>query len=141
MSYPPPPNQPDPYQPGQPYDPQQSGPPSYGPPVSGQPGYPGHQPQPYGGGYPGYPQQRRTNVMAIVALALAIFVPPVSIVLGHIAKKQIRTSGEEGAGLATAGLVIGYVLTALYVLGCCGAIALGYFSSTVSNDGGAVTGY
>jgi hypothetical protein len=140
MTYPPPPppNQPDPYQPGQPYDPQQSGPPSYGPPVSGQPAY---QPQPYGGGYPGYPQQRRTNVMAIVALALAIFVPPASIVLGHIARKQIRTSGEEGAGLATAGLVIGYVLTALYVLGCCGAIALGYFGSTVSNDGGAVTGY
>ncbi|GIF64889.1 hypothetical protein Ais01nite_29240 [Asanoa ishikariensis] len=155
MSYPPPPNQPDPYQPGQPYDPQQSAPPSYGPPQSGPPSYgppiSGQPaPDPYGqyppavqpgypAGYPqqayagGYPQQRRTSVMAILALVLGILIPPAGIVLGHIAKKQLRTSGEDGAGLATAGLIIGYVLTGLYVLGCCGVIGLGMLSSNTTS--------
>ncbi|SNT61358.1 protein of unknown function [Asanoa hainanensis] len=154
MSYPPPPNQPDPYQPGQPYDPQQSAPPSYGPPpVSGQPDpygqYPPAQPA-YGAGYPqqqpygypaGYPQQRRTSVMAILALVLGILIPPAGIVLGHIAKKQLRTSGEDGAGLATAGLIIGYVLTGLYILGCCGIIGLGMLSSDVNTGSVSDTGY
>ena len=35
----------------------------------------------------------------------------VAIVLGHIAKRQIRESGgmQQGDGLATAGLIIGYI--------------------------------
>jgi hypothetical protein len=41
---------------------------------------------------------------------------PVGIVLGHIARRQIRESGEEGAGLATAGLIVGYVFTGLGLL-------------------------
>jgi Domain of unknown function (DUF1707)/Domain of unknown function (DUF4190) len=36
-----------------------------------------------------------------------------AIVLGHIAKRQIRERGEGGDGLATAGLALGYV-----VVGC-----------------------
>jgi hypothetical protein len=30
-------------------------------------------------------------------------------VLGHVARKQIRRTGEDGAGLALAGLVLGWV--------------------------------
>jgi hypothetical protein len=158
MTYPPPGNPQDPYQPGQPYDPQQSGPPSYGPPpsydppaygnpTSGQPAsgqpdpygqYPPQQPQGYGyppPGYGGYPQPARgTNIMAILSLVFAFVFAPAGIVLGHIAKKQLRTSGEEGGGLATAGLVLSYIFVGLYVLFCCGIVSLGWFSSTVDTN-------
>jgi len=39
-----------------------------------------------------------------------------AIILGHMARKQIRQTGEQGAGMATAGLVLGYIGVALTVL-------------------------
>jgi hypothetical protein len=107
---------------GQPYGqqyPPTSGQP-YGqqyPPTSGQP----YGQQPYGaGGYPppGYAPAPATNTMAILALVFAFIFAPASIVLGHVAKKQIRQTGEGGEGLATAGLWLGYIFTSLYALGC-----------------------
>jgi hypothetical protein len=106
---------------GQPYGQQQY------PPTSGQP-Y-GQQPyaqQPYGQqppyGQPGYGQPYSpgpsTNTMAILALVFAFVFSPAAIVMGHVAKKQIRQTGEGGDGLATAGLWLGYIFTGLYVLGC-----------------------
>ena len=56
--------------------------------------------------------------MAILSLVLSILglftciTAPVGIVLGHIAKRQIH-SRRGGRGLATAGLIIGYVVTGL----------------------------
>ncbi len=74
----------------------------------------------------GYPvaTQRPTNQLAIVSLAagIASFVilpfigALVAIVTGHIARSQIRKTGEDGGGLALAGLVIGYVHLALFAL-------------------------
>jgi hypothetical protein len=37
----------------------------------------------------------------------------VAIVTGHMARNQIKQTGEAGMGLATAGLVIGYIHVAL----------------------------
>jgi hypothetical protein len=37
----------------------------------------------------------------------------IAIVTGHMARNQIRKTGEGGMGLATAGLVIGYIHIAL----------------------------
>jgi hypothetical protein len=74
---------------------------------------------PYGAGY-GAPQ--RTNPLAIVSLVCSLaglvtcISAPVGIVLGHIAKRQIRQTGEQGAGLATAGLWAGYIITGLGLL-------------------------
>lgn len=65
----------------------------------------------------------RTNSLAIAALVCGVveFVVPLAfiaaIVLGHKARRQIRRTGEDGYGLATAGLVLGYLLLALGVLG------------------------
>jgi peptidyl-prolyl cis-trans isomerase B (cyclophilin B) len=70
-------------------------------------------------GYPGYPPPpppRQTNAWAIVALVSAFTIPPVAIVCGHISLSQIKRTGDEGRVLAIAGLVIGYVLTALAVV-------------------------
>jgi hypothetical protein len=112
------PQQPDPYAqsippPGQPY-------PQPGQPYQ-HPGYPapGYPPQPPTGGGGG-----GTNVMAILALVFAFVFWPAGIVLGHIAKKQIAERGEEGAGLATAGLILSYVFGGLTVL-CCGLGVIG----------------
>jgi hypothetical protein len=57
--------------------------------------------------------------MAILSLVFAFVFSPLAIVFGHMAKKQIRETGEDGDGLATAGLVLGYIFTGIYVVGCC----------------------
>ncbi|RKN48455.1 DUF4190 domain-containing protein [Micromonospora endolithica] len=59
---------------------------------------------------------RGTNVMAILALVFAFVFSPLGIVFGHLAKKQIRQTGEQGEGLAKAGLILGYIFTILGVL-------------------------
>jgi len=40
----------------------------------------------------------------------------VGIILGHIALNQIKNTGEEGRGMAVAGLVIGYILVVVAIL-------------------------
>jgi len=49
--------------------------------------------------------------MAIASLVCAFVFAPLGIVFGHLSLSQIRRSGEDGRGLAIAGLVIGYVVT------------------------------
>jgi hypothetical protein len=51
-----------------------------------------------------------------LALALALLVAPVGLVLGVIARRRIRRTGEEGAGTALAAIVVGATLTAAYLL-------------------------
>lgn len=75
--------------------------------------------QAYGPNY--YPARAQTNVWAIVSLVCSLagiftgFTAIMGIVGGHIARKQIRTSGEEGDGLALAGLIIGYIVAGAHV--------------------------
>lgn len=66
------------------------------------------QPDPYG--------RRPTNTLAVLALVFAFLIAPLGIVFGHIARGQIKRTGEEGDGLALAGLIIGYIFTALGIL-------------------------
>jgi hypothetical protein len=54
--------------------------------------------------------------MAILSLVLAFVFAPAGIVLGVIARKQIRQTGEDGDGLALAGIIVGGIFTALFVL-------------------------
>jgi hypothetical protein len=50
-----------------------------------------------------------TNTMAILALIFGLAGGLLGIFFGHIARAQIRRTGEQGWGLATAGLVLGYL--------------------------------
>ncbi|MBW4040904.1 MAG: DUF4190 domain-containing protein [Acidobacteria bacterium] len=68
---------------------------------------------PYTG--PGAPVQK-TNVLAIIALILGIVVPIGGIICGPIALGQIKRTGENGRGLALAGLIIGIVFTLIGLL-------------------------
>ncbi len=70
------------------------------------------QPYSYGSPYVAPP----TNTLAIVALVSSFFVPIAGIICGHIALGQIRQTGENGRGLALAGLIIGYAYTAFVAL-------------------------
>ena len=101
-------------------------PPGYGPPsgYDGQPGYgfqPGYGAQP---GYgppgpwppPGYGYPPPTNTLAILALVMAFVFSPVGLVLGVVARRQIRETHEQGDGLALAGIIVGGIGTALVVL-------------------------
>ena len=141
MTYPPG-GTPDPYQPQQPYgqshepgspyaaepssgqpygDPMKGQP--YGAPSSGQPYSPYGQPPPSYGAQPGYgqpyaPVAAPTNTMAILSLVFAFIFAPAAIVMGHVARKQIRQTGEQGEGLATAGLWLGYIFTGIGALIC-----------------------
>jgi uncharacterized protein DUF4190 len=56
-----------------------------------------------------------TNGMAIAALILVFVFFPLGIIFGHVARGQIRRTGESGKGLATAALIIGYLQVALMV--------------------------
>ena len=55
-----------------------------------------------------------TNTLAFFSFFVSIFwffgiASIVAIVLGHIARAQIRRSGEAGAGLALLGIILGWV--------------------------------
>jgi hypothetical protein len=77
---------------------------------------------------PGYayppPAPRPTNTMAILSLVFAFVFWPLAIIFGHIGKRQITRTGEAGGGLATAGLIMGYLWLGLTVCLCCGALNL-----------------
>jgi hypothetical protein len=75
---------------------------------------------------PGFsrPRNSTTNATAIVALVLALVFTPAGIVCGHVARSQIRRTGEQGAGIALAALVIGYAWLG-FVLVAIAAVALG----------------
>jgi hypothetical protein len=122
---------------GQPYGQPSSGqpygqPPPYGAPSSGQPyGQPQYGQQPgYGQPYAQQPYmaQAPTNTMAILSLVFAFVFAPAAIVMGHVAKKQIRQTGESGEGLATAGLWLGYIFTSIYLVICAFYIIIAIFA-------------
>ena len=65
----------------------------------------------------------KTNGLAIASLAcgLALFVfGPLTaipaIVFGHVARHQIKRTGEQGAGLALAGLILGWATVILGIV-------------------------
>ena len=53
-------------------------------------------------------------VLSLVLSATGIHLP--GIVLGHIALLQIKSSGQNGRGMAIAGLVLGYVAFAFVAI-------------------------
>ena len=61
----------------------------------------------------------KTNGLAVGALVCGIIpffggIP--AVILGHMARGQIRKSGDRGDGMAVAGLVLGYLWVSLWVL-------------------------
>jgi Domain of unknown function (DUF4190) len=65
-----------------------------------------------------------TNGPAVISLAAGILgwtllfgvATPVAIVMGHMARKQIRQTGQPGDGFAITGLLLGYLQVAIGAL-------------------------
>ena len=84
-------------------------------------------------GSPPVVRPKGTNGLAIASLACGIAqfmlgpLPTIpAIVFGHVARHQIKRTGEDGAGLALAGLILGWaaiVLGVLIVVGVAAVVA------------------
>jgi hypothetical protein len=76
----------------------------------------------------------QTNVMAILGLVFAFICWPAGIVLSVIARRQIRETGEQGDGLALAGLVCSCVFGFITVIVMIAVIAaIGHLHTTNPN--------
>lgn len=57
-------------------------------------------------------------VVSIAGLVMCpVIVCAVGAVLGHVAKKQISETGEDGEGFALAGIIVGWIGFGLSLLG------------------------
>ena len=94
----------------------------------------------------GAPMTPPNSTAAVVSLifgilswvALPVIAPIVAVVAGHMARAEIRRSNGQvgGSGMATAGLVLGYLQIALLVLVICAIVAIGLLTMLGSRTGG-----
>jgi hypothetical protein len=88
-------------------------------------GQPTSQPWPFvpvvpivhGGGNPYPPPELNHNTLAVLSPVFAVVLPPAGAVLGHVALAQIKRTGEQGRTPAIWGLILGYLLTAVLLIG------------------------
>lgn len=105
---------------------QQSGYPQPGYPATTYPGYaaPGYGGYPYGS----VAMPRSMNSMAIASMVVSItgvvlifcygiggLLGLVGAILGHVGRRQLRTSGEAGEGMALAGIIIGWIVVGVSI--------------------------
>jgi hypothetical protein len=108
--------------------------PDGGQPATGMPtGYESPVPPPYGYAPPyGYvvaAPRPPTNGLSIAALVVSLvgavglcayglggFIGAVGAILGHVSRRQIKRTGESGGGMALAGIVVGWIATAIFVI-------------------------
>lgn len=92
------------------------------PPPTGSPYQPyGAPPSPYGS----FPATKQTNGLAIASLVVSLvglvfccgFPSVAGAIMGHVARKQIREQGQEGDGMALAGIIVGWAAFGLAVAG------------------------
>lgn len=69
-----------------------------------------------------YPQMaypavaRGTNGLAVASLVCAFLFAPLGLIFGLVAKSQIKRTGEEGDGIATAGIILSAFFTAIAII-------------------------
>ena len=85
------------------------------------------------------PSVAKTNGLALASLVCGlapfVFGPPVAIpaiVFGHVARRQIKRTGEQGAGLALAGLLLGWAMVILVIV-LIVAMSVGMHGTTHTN--------
>jgi hypothetical protein len=85
-------------------------------------------------GYPPYPPQPPTNGMAVASMVLGIVgitigwflmaIPSVlAVIFGHVALGTMRRTGQQGRGMAIAGLVTGYIVVGVVAVLLLAALA------------------
>jgi hypothetical protein len=117
-------------------------------PYPPEPTPPPNDPVPY---YPQPPYQyvyrpRETEGLAIASLVVSCAAVPalcaygiggllgiVGAIMGHVARRRIAANGSDGAGMALAGIIVGWATVALLVAGIVLVIALVAFSEADPN--------
>ena len=106
-------------------------------------GQPASYPYDYGYGspymYPGNPPSRQTDGLAIASLivscvsvagiclwGVACLIGIVGAILGHVARRRIRTTGAGGSGIALAGIIVGWIAGAIGILMITLIVVLGF---------------
>ena len=103
--------------------------PAYGAPAYGAPAA--------GYGQPAFASAPKTNTFAIVSLVASIaglftgITFLIGIIFGHLSLSQIKKSGENGRGMAIAGLIIGYIGLVVGIIVTIALIA--FFTALASN--------
>jgi hypothetical protein len=99
-------------------------------------------------GYPMYAPPRKQNGLAIASMVTSIAaflvcagLPGiVGALMGHSARKQIRQTGEDGEGFATAGIIVGWIgfgLSLVFILFYVGIfLVVGFGALTSSSSSG-----
>lgn len=90
-------------------------------------------PPPAAAPYAAAPTGPKTNTLAIVSLVLAFFISLGAVICGHIALSQIKKTGENGRGLAIAGLILGYLGLIAGLIGT--IIWISFFAIAASSGG------
>jgi hypothetical protein len=96
----------------------------------GQPPLPPPPPQPAQYPPPGYyPPPPGTNGLAIASMVLGIIWlywigSILALIFGYVAKSQIRENHQSGGGMATAGIVLGWIGVGFLVLAVIAALAI-----------------
>ncbi|WP_101643618.1 DUF4190 domain-containing protein [Brevibacterium antiquum] len=78
-------------------------------------------------------------IIGILFTIVAMFLwlaPILAVIFGHVAHGQIKKTGQDGRGQATAGLIMGYIGIAfalLAVIIVVGVVGLGVFAAGMSN--------
>jgi hypothetical protein len=55
-------------------------------------------------------------VLGLIGIIFCGFTSILAIIFGHVAQSQIKRTGEGGSGMATAGLVLGYIVTVGWII-------------------------
>ncbi len=85
-----------------------------------------------------------TNGMAVASLIFGILgwvmipvlAPLLAIIFGHMARGQIRNSGERGGGMAVAGLVLGYINLIFALIGLLIILVIVLIAATAASSSG-----
>ena len=84
-------------------------------------------------GYAAVPAAQKTNVLAIVSLVISILgFNVIAIILGAIALNQIKKTGENGRGLALAGIIIGAISLVLGIILIIVSVVIAASSATIT---------
>jgi len=82
---------------------------------------------------------RPTNGMAIAAIICTFVCSPAGLVLGIIAKNQIKETGDGGEGLASAAIIVSSIFLALSIIFVIVFVAI--FAVAVSHSSGTSGGF
>lgn len=107
-------------------------------PPGGPPGFPPGPPG-FGPQYPMGPQSGQTNTLATLSMPFGFVLPPVGVVMGHMALSQTKKTGQPGRQRALIGLTIGYVMIFVWIVVLVVWLVLGNNSDSSSDQTSTTT--